>query len=74
MRKGKKYKTPRHANTIALCNNYITIYNIIPNTIIKLKKKKLILLLVSQGRVRHRIKGFPVFVVVMSKEGRSRGS
>ena len=29
MRKGKKFKAPHHANTTALCDDYITIYNYI---------------------------------------------
>ena len=32
MRKGKELKAPRHASTAALCDNYVTTRDIIPNT------------------------------------------
>ena len=32
MRKGKELKAPHHTSTVASCNDYIIIYNIIPNT------------------------------------------
>ena len=31
MRKGKEFKAFYYANAAALCDDYITIYNIIPN-------------------------------------------
>ena len=33
MRKGKELKAPYYTSAMALCNNYVTIYNIIPNNI-----------------------------------------
>jgi hypothetical protein len=32
VREGEELKAPRYASTTALCNDYVTIYNIIPNT------------------------------------------
>ena len=32
MRKGEELKAPRYANAAALCDDYVIIYNIIPNT------------------------------------------
>ena len=31
MRKGEELKAPRHASAAALCDDHVTIYNIIPN-------------------------------------------
>ena len=39
MRKGEELKAPRYASAAASCDDYITIYNIIPNkNTIKLNK------------------------------------
>ena len=35
MRKGKELKAPHYTNTTASCDDYIIIYNIIPNTLLK---------------------------------------
>ena len=32
MREGEELKAPRYASAAALCNDYVIIYNIIPNT------------------------------------------
>ena len=32
MRKGEELKAPHYASAAASCNDYMTIYNIIPNT------------------------------------------
>ena len=32
LRKGEEFKAFYYTSIMALCNNYITIYNIIPNT------------------------------------------
>ena len=32
LKKGKELKAPHHANAAALCDDYITAHNIIPNT------------------------------------------
>ena len=32
VKKGEQLKAFRYASTAALCNDYVTIYNIIPNT------------------------------------------
>jgi hypothetical protein len=32
VRKGEELKAPRYASAAALCDDYMTIYNIIPNT------------------------------------------
>ena len=32
MREGEELKASRYASTAASCNDYMTIYNIIPNT------------------------------------------
>ena len=32
MRKGEELKAPRYASAVASCNDYMTTYNIIPNT------------------------------------------
>ena len=33
MRKGEELKAPRYASAAASCDDYVTIYNIIPNNI-----------------------------------------
>ena len=43
MRKGEELKAPRYASATALCNNHVTIYNIIPNNIVYLNYIKSIL-------------------------------
>ena len=32
MREGEELKAPRHASAAASCDDYVTTYNIIPNT------------------------------------------
>ena len=32
VRKGEELKAPRYASAVASCDDYVTIYNIIPNT------------------------------------------
>ena len=32
IRKGEELKAPRYASAAALCDDHVTIYNIIPNT------------------------------------------
>ena len=36
MRKGEELKASRYASAAALCNDYVTTYNIIPNNTFKL--------------------------------------
>ena len=45
MRKGEELKAPRHASAAASCDDYMTIYNIIPNNI------KRVVLYISAKRV-----------------------
>ena len=36
VRKGEELKAPRYASAAALCDDYVTTYNIIPNNIYQL--------------------------------------